>query len=497
MINRVVFFLVVTSLVFVMPVPGNGFDSSKIPDQEEIMGWIDTVCAPDNRRPGEAGDLAGEDFIADKFKEFGLQHITKERVDITLWRAAQWALRVQTKNGEVLIPSFYTLNTGFTGEDGVTAEMVFVNTGSAADFEQFDVRGKIVVMDMEFAVLPILPLMLLKGYFLYDPQDTFTWWWAQPAIWVRKNWNVDRNYENSAYEMAREKGALAVVWILRDQPTNINSHYGPYDGVMKELPALYVGKYDGGKLRNLLVENGPAKGTVLQTGSTSPGYMHNVHGVLPGKSDEIILVSSHHDSPFKGYTEDGSGIAMVLSLARYFSRLPLEQREKTMVFYASAGHFYGSKGIMAWLENHKNDIVPRTVLNLNIEHVPAKEFIEGENGEFSDTGLPQLGGIFIDRNEHLKDAVKKAVINNNLERSGVIAIDALGPEPPGEGRFTHRIGIPVIHYISGPAYLLVDADNRDKINMPFLVPAAKTFIEIVERLSEKSRESLMPEKKEE
>lgn len=489
-------FLLLLAFLLFSPIAAHGIDQSKVPGQDEIMGWIDELCRPENRRPGEPGGLAGEDFIADKFKEFGLENVTKEKVDITLWRAQNWSLKIKDDKGNVEIPSFYTLNTGFTPAEGITAELVYLQNGSAEDFENVDVKGKIAVVDMKFATLPILPLMLLKGFYLYDPQNTFSWWWSQPAIWVRKNWNVDLDYANTAYEYARKNGALALVWILEDQPTNINSHYGPYDGVMKDLPALYVGKYDGEKLRETLAANGPVKGTLVQTGTRSPGYMHNVHGVLPGKSDEIILVSSHHDSPFKGYVEDGSGIGMVLSVARYYSRIPREQRSKTIVFYASAGHFYGSKGIMEWLERHKTDIVSKTILNLNIEHVAAKEYIEGENGEFVDTGNPQLGGVFIDRNENIKNSVKQALINNNLERSAIVAIDALGPEPPGEARFTHKAGIPVIHYISGPSYLLVDADNRDKINSKFLVPAARTFIEIVESLSPKSREDLLPEKKE-
>jgi hypothetical protein len=32
--------------------------------------------------------------------------------------------------------------------------------------------------------------------------------------------------------------------------------------------------------------------------------MRNVWGILPGKSDDTILVTSHHDSPFEGASED-------------------------------------------------------------------------------------------------------------------------------------------------------------------------------------------------
>jgi hypothetical protein len=350
------------------------------------------------------------------------------------------------------------------------------------DFAAIDVEGKIAVIDMEFATLPLLPLLLVKGYYLYDPDNTYKWWAAQPACWVRKNWNVDKDTSKSAYELARKNGAAAVVWVLRDQPANVVTHYGPYDGEMKDFPALYVGRDDGARLKEKLAA-GSITGTLTQTGTMTPGVMHNVHGVLPGKSDEIILITSHHDSPFRGYIEDGTGISMVLALAKYFSQVPIEEREKTMVFLASAGHFYGSRGIETWLERHKIDIADKTVMNLNIEHVAAKEFAEDENGDYGYTGKPQLRGIFIDDNDHMKDAIGEALRDNNLTRSAVIAIDALGEDPPGEGRFPHRLGIPVIHYISGPSYLLVDADDRDKVLIEELVPAAKTFIEIVEKLS--------------
>jgi hypothetical protein len=487
--KRLVCFTIVALFIFFTS--SFAIDDGKVPDDVEIMGWIDKFCEPDNRRPGEPGDLAGEDFIAKKFREFGLADVKKEPVDITIWRAKDWSLTV----GGEEIPSFYCLNTGFTPKDGITAEMVYMGSGTKEDFDLLDVNGKICVIDMEFATLPVFPLLLLKGYYSYDPKNTFEWWWAQPAIWVRKNWNVDADLEKSSYEYARKNGALAVVWILADQPTNINSHYGPYDGVMKELPALYVGKYDGQHLRELLGARS-ATATLVQTGTKSPGVMHNVHGILPGMSDEIILVTSHHDSPFKGYVEDGTGMGMVLSVAKYFSQIPREDREKTIVFLASAGHFYGSKGIETWLEKHKDDIVPKAVLNLNIEHVAAKEFIEGEDKNFVDTTEPQLAGIFIDNNDNMKDAIKEAIVGNDLDRSAIIAIDALGKDPPGEGRFPHRLGIPVIHYISGPAYLLVDEDNRDKVSIEKLGPSARTFIEIIERLARMSREDLLPKEEE-
>ena len=31
-------------------------------------------------------------------------------------------------------------------------------------------------------------------------------------------------------------------------------------------------------------------------------------------SEEMVMISSHHDSAFKGATEDGTGVAMVLAI---------------------------------------------------------------------------------------------------------------------------------------------------------------------------------------
>jgi hypothetical protein len=131
-----------------------------------------------------------------------------------------------------------------------------------------------------------------------------------------------------------------------------------------------------------------------------------------------------------------------------------------------------------------------------MEHIAAREFIEDEKGSFVDTGLMQTRGIFINNNRHYKEAIREALNNNGLGRTLVVAITALGKEPPGEGRHTHSVGIPIIHYISGPTYLLVNADSRDKVNPKELVPAARTFIEIVEKLSVLSRDDLMKEEEE-
>jgi hypothetical protein len=485
------------AVMLLAPTGGFGLDDAKVPSQDEITGWIDTICIPENRRPGEAGDLKAEDYIYQKFTEFGLKDVKKEPVDLTVWRAQSWSLAA----GDEEIPSFYVLNSGFTPADGVTGEMVYLGTGTAEAFKATDVKGKIAVIDLDFGILPVLPLILLASYYVYDPDNTFLWWDWQPATWVRENWDAQREVEGlentkNAYDMAIKKGAVGVVWILKEQPTNINSYYSPYEGIMTELPALYVGKYDGEKLKERL-EKESVTGKLILVGTKTPGVMHNIIGILPGKSKESFLITTHHDAPFKGYIEDGTGVGTLLSLAKYFSQIPADEREKTLIFLASAGHFYGSRGMETWVNTHREDYVKDIVLNVNMEHIAAKEFVENGAGEFEYSGKMQTRGLFIFNNNHYKQAIQEALNDTRLARTVVVAITALGDDPPGEGIYTNRAGIPIIHYISGPTYLLVDADTRDKVNFDELVPAAKTFIEIIENLAPLSRDELTKKETEE
>src|SRR4030042_5258069 len=80
------------AVMLLAPTGGFGLDDAKVPSQDEMTGWIDTICIPENRRPGEAGDLKAEDYIYQKFTEFGLVDVKKEAVDLTLWRAQSWSL---------------------------------------------------------------------------------------------------------------------------------------------------------------------------------------------------------------------------------------------------------------------------------------------------------------------------------------------------------------------------------------------------------------------
>jgi Peptidase family M28 len=93
----------------------------------------------------------------------------------------------------------------------------------------------------------------------------------------------------------------------------------------------------------------------------------NVWGVLPGASDENILVMAHTDAFFEGALDNASGIAMMLEIARHYAAIPQSERRRTITFLTTSDHHHGSAGIK-WVHDHMDDFFARTAVIVNCEH---------------------------------------------------------------------------------------------------------------------------------
>ncbi len=451
------------------------------PDSETIYSWLEHICSTPHRRPGTPENHQAELYIRDKFVEFGLEDVKMDPVPITVWTADKWSLKVEGRE----IPSFYVVNTEFIGEEGVTAQMVYAGVGSEKDFDGMDVEGKIVVAEVPFPSIPTG--LLLKGlrgsYLVSDPDRSINLGTSQVLNFVRTNFIggviTEGEYDappNDVYWNAHKRGAAAICLILKDQPSKYNTHYGPYDGFMKPMPGLWIGKYDGMVLRELAKDG--KRATLTLSGSKKPGEMNNVWGVLPGMSDEVILVTSHHDAPFEGASEDGAGTVQVLAQAWSWSKVPIEQRPKTMVFVVDGGHFYGSKGAHYFAREHK-DIMDRTRILITLEHLAAKE-VKEKDGVYSPTGNSALTVMFTSPDPVIIAAIMKAFEKVPPKRTVPIPMDFFGEAPTSDAAgYVLESNVPVISWIGCPYYLLDSGDTLDKIDKSELQPIANTTVELV------------------
>jgi len=452
-----------------------------VPSNDEIFQWILDLYSLGPRIPGSEGDHKAEVYLRDKLLEFGFKDVQMEPIDVTLWLAKRWSLEVLLEGeGAKNVPCFYVPYTAPTSE--LEGELVYVGEGLPEDFEKIDVSGKIVMVSVRFLPLQV-SLLAPLAYFVYDPRETITSDWVHPATWIRLNCMgmglIREGYD--AYEIAREHGALGFIGVLEDYPKlgEELTYYAPYDGILRPMPGLWVSRETGDLLKSML-SKGKVRAKMTLEAEIRPAVTHNVYGVLPGKTDEIVIVHSHHDGPFQSAVEDASGCSIVLALAKYFAKC--SEVKRTLLFLFTAGHFYGgaeSIGQKAFIEAHKSDFITRTLLDIAIEHVAKECLVKDGVAVMTDNVEPR--GLFTTDNPVLIDVAKKAIIKNNVERT--LVLPTTTPiNVPTDAHLFWRNGIPIYSLISGPIYLFDATDTPDKVAKDQLEVLTRMFIDMIKEL---------------
>ncbi|MEM2507507.1 MAG: M28 family peptidase [Nitrososphaeria archaeon] len=451
-----------------------------LPSNGEMFGWIKDIWSlghrfyggyPGYRLAGTPADHEAAKYVLEKFVEFGLENAHLEPVNgWDLWLPKEWRLSIKVAGEIQSIPCGFRPYTAFTDPDGITAEMVYVGTGTEAEFQAVNVENKIVLVDL---IAPGLDADFLAKYsfFIYDPENTL------PGRKATQNWPVQNLV--SSYENAIKYKAAGYIGILNFLPDGRNLYYSPYTGVLTPLSGLYVSKDVGLYLKNLL-KDGPVEANMILLGSVEPGLTYNVIGTLPGKTDEIILITSHHDG---GATNDASGTSIVMGLAKYFAQLPQNSRKRTLIFLAAGGHFMGDIPTKAFIKSHP-ELISKTVAVLCIEMV-CKEYTL-VNGELVETGLNMPRGMFISGplggvDPKLLSFAINAITRYELDRT--VVLSATGPIGcPGVGGWYVREGIPTIHYIAAPPHQFTPEDTPDKVAVEQLRPITAAYISIIQQI---------------
>lgn len=177
---------------------------------------------------------------------------------------------------------------------------------------------------------------------------------------------------------------------------------------------------------------------------------------LPGKNygtdaDEYITINSHSDA--MNLVQDNGALG-TLGIVHYFSQIPQEQRNKTIVCCVDTRHFI--EGFETG--NFDNDpyqvfpeVVDRVSVTVGLEHLGSMGGKwDSETGDMVPNGLPNLSFCKADDNDWCADVLIQAAVDSGLERADV-KIDG---RPGNSGKFkglvravqasTHKLGKCVI-----------------------------------------------------
>jgi len=450
--------------------------SELVPEESQILEWIERIFARGVRRPGYPADRWTEEFVAQCFRELGLEDVRLEPAPLPYWEPRSWSLQVTGTAGELELPCFPLPHSAPT--EGLELELAAWDPAAPAA-----VAGKASLCDVSLLRLPPaapvaggqavdelsgdLGIGVSPGGRIFDPRNSFDG--AQQVLPFGAQIQL-------VMEPAIEAGAAAFIGTLTGYPGDSFEYYVPYDGVSRPIPGLWIRGSDGFRLRAMLAD-GPVRVRIHVDSVREEITCYNVVGELPGADEELVVIGSHHDGPWSSAVEDASGVALVLAQATYWSKLTPAERPHRLMLLVNAGHMVGGAGCQAFIEARAEQ-VQRIVLEIHLEHA-AREFVE-RDGELVPSGEPETRWFFTSRNPALESAVADSLKAEQLERSLIIAPDVFGDRPTTDGGLFHIAGVPLVNYLTAPFYLFDRIDEMDKIDVPSLVPVTRAAIRWVE-----------------
>ncbi|WP_216207218.1 zinc-binding metallopeptidase family protein [Amycolatopsis aidingensis] len=420
-------------------------DPARFLPRWQIHEWQETADDIGLRATGGTSHHGYVDGLAARMERVGIQAVTAEGVPLRRWQPSGWSLDVIGGRGAGPVEvSGYLPYSGATGPEGVTARLCAV-----------PMPGTIGIVPAPSSALPYLLLDVIDWDAPLQPCHAPGY---RPLDLYSRPWLSTESLINtmSAFEAV---GALGLIVVLDEPAEAARGRYAPYDGVLRDLPALYVDRDTGADLHRVALAGGEVR-LRLEAGvraMTTP----NVSGLIPGASEELIILSSHTDGT---HGIEDNGPEAILAMAQYLARIPREELPRSILLLMSTGHMAGtSLGITEFLHRHADDLVARTAAAMSLEHLGARPWLPGPDGDYEIAPGYEPGVVFCSPHVEMVTVGRRAQERQRIGDNRVLRPfkpDTTFTSPngfwwPGDGEpFWRTAGLPSLQYISGPTYLL-------------------------------------------
>ena len=413
------------------------------------------------RVTGRAAAAATSRWVAEQFNRAGLAQVEMQEYEGSqgLWWPTSWEVRLlgDDRFGEgtldvVLESAFPSLGIDLP-EGGLTAGLVDAGSLDDETRPDLDVAGKVAVL----RVRPASGVYSVRG----------------PT--------VDRSRE------LFERGAVAVLTIVEQTG---NMHVRDFRNCGG--PCFALGTADGAFLSEVMAAAGVAGlGDALSVqlqleAEVDPSPVgHNVLGIVPGASEENIIVNAHVDGWFDGAGDNGDGLAVLIAMARHFAQ-PEHRLDRTLVFVASGGHhtpgLNGPSNVVAM----NPELTANTVLVLNLEHVaqyliPSGDWTVGDTEQPMSFGISNLAPFIVDLGQRARS------------RYGFNINEEFRASVPGDLGGYRSLGVPRVQAIHSGTMYHTSGDVFGTLSVEGLERAARFYTYFVQGVAAASREELHTE----
>lgn len=425
--------------------PAGGFDTrlttvdkAQLISAAESTSWFQAKASWGATYTGSPAWKSYMGFIEQRLEEYGAQNIIRARFPYERWYTTEypdktgWSL---TSDGTPIDVASYATQSGSTGPNGVTAEMVLYDLSipAASRATAAQMAGKIVVVKQA----PYTYTGGSAGYTDYEFRTNEDQFLAPYQA-------VDPTYEAS-YRNRQQYGQMGATInnffrsatgkpvghvVVLDMPPGA-AQGGRQHGTPNryEVPGLLLDKVNGAKV----IEDARAGKTAtlkLDAQVEQNALAYTLVATLPGKDfgtpkDTAVMMATHVDGP--ALIQDAGALG-ILAVAKYYAQIPQSERPRSIYMVFDTRHFVpGAERTYPYdfVEDNHDRLSKYVIGGVSMEHVGGTQMADAGN-EFRATGRAMTTYVNVHGNDvnvaKAIDAVKMAA----LPRAQVNAEDRPG-----------------------------------------------------------------------
>lgn len=380
-------------------------DFRKVPDAARLKEYMEAMAA-EPHVAGQPGSRRVADYALDKLKSWGLDARIEEFEAMMPWPTERAV--------ELVGPTRYTLTlkepvvpedpdsgdanqtptyNAYSGDGDVTGEVVYVNYGVPADYDELEklgvsVKGKVVLARYGGSWRGIKPKVAWEhgaiGCLIYsDPRDdgyyagdVYPGGAYRPPQGVQRGSVMDMPVfpgdpltPGWGSEAGGRKNAIAdAVTILKIPVLPIS--YGDAEPILRAMKGpVAPAAWRGSLPLTYHVGPGPAQLHMKLAFEWKNRPLHNVVVRIPGSTlpDEWVIFGNHHDAWVNGADDPISGAVALLETARGLSELLKNgwRPKRTLILALWDGEEWGLLGSTEWAEKHDAELKQKAAIYIN------------------------------------------------------------------------------------------------------------------------------------
>jgi hypothetical protein len=333
------------------------------------------------------------------------------------------------------------LYSGTTTSGGVTAPLFYGGNGI---YDKTKVAGKIVVVSLAY-----------------------------------QNNSKPVNFE-TALERAVEGNAVGLVAVTQGvadypkwQDSNARRGTGP-------LPVLMVGKRSGAAVIEAAEQ--AKSGSLTLAANTATACDRDVWGELEGaEPGRRVFVGVPASSFTPSASEHGSGVAILLGLARHYAAIPKSQRPETLIFIAVGGHEIGWLGLQALIASSYGSWFTGADAYVHLgSSLGAPKAEELGSGEINTLSIPDpTGRLHNSENPLLEPAIVEDFAAAGVPTPNTPPFTASG----GEQTYAFAAEIPIASFSGASLYFHTAGDLPATLSPSILAGDAEAFRRTVDTIT--------------